>query len=171
MPESVPSDKGAFAPTDALVTLRQFGVDYVCIGGVAAVLQGANYVTFDLDVCPGEEFENLERLSAALRALDARVRVEGIDAGFAFDHSGDSLGRARTWNLKTSAGNLDLCFLPAGTRGYNDLREHADVMEIEGEQVLVASIADIIRSKRAANRDKDQLALPILERMQAELDR
>ncbi|MEY2470644.1 MAG: hypothetical protein QOF21_3342 [Actinomycetota bacterium] len=168
---SVPRGKGEFSPTDALLTLRRFGVDFVCIGGVAAVLQGANYVTFDLDVCPDSSKANLDRLAQALEALGARVRVEGIEDGLPFDHSGESLARARIWNLKTSAGDLDLCFLPAGTSGFDDLSENADPVDIEGEQVLVASIADIIRSKRAANRDKDHLALPILERMQAELDR
>ena len=85
-----------FEPTKAFAVLGEHGVEFVCIGGTAAVMQGANYVTFDLDVCPARNADNLARLSTALRALDARVRVEGIDEGFAFAHDAESLTRATT---------------------------------------------------------------------------
>ena len=158
-----------FEPTRALAVLREHGVEFVCIGGTAAVIQGANYVTFDLDVCPDTAVDNVERLSVALRALDARIRVDGIDDGFAFEHDAASLRRADIWNLQTSAGNLDVCFVPAGTSGYADLQRNADEIDIDGITIEVASLDDIIRSKRAANRDKDRLALPILEALRARL--
>lgn len=158
-----------FQPTLALRVLSEHGVAFVCIGGTAAVLQGANYVTFDLDVCPDSDADNLQRLSAALVALDARVRVDGIEDGFAFSHDGPSLTRAQMWNLATVAGDLDLCFVPAGTSGYKDLVRDADRIELEGQTILVASLDAIIRSKRAANRDKDALALPILEEIRDRL--
>jgi hypothetical protein len=158
-----------FAFTDALRELRVHGVDFVCIGGVAAVLRGANYVTFDLDVCPDPARENLERLSTALRALDARIAVEGVDEGFAFSHDGESLARARVWNLITSKGRLDLVFIPAGTNGFADLVRDAEPLELDGVTALVASLDDLIRSKRAANREKDRQSLPILERLRDEL--
>lgn len=157
-----------FAPTDTLRELRKHAVDFVCIGGVAAVLRGANYVTFDLDVCPDPTRENLERLSTALRALDARIHVDGVDGGFAFAHDGESLARATVWNLVTTAGRLDLVFTPAGTTGFDDLLRDAEALEFDGMTVLVASLDDIIRSKRSAGRDKDQLSLPILERLRDE---
>ena len=160
---------GDFQPELALRVLREHGVDFVCIGGTAAVLQGANYVTFDLDVCPEENADNLTRLSSALSALNARVRVEGIDEGFAFAHDGASLARARMWNLLTDAGDLDICFVPAGTTGYDDLVRAAVPMELDDQTILVASLDDIIRSKRAADRDKDRLALPVLEEIRDRL--
>lgn len=160
-----------FEPTRALAVLAEHEVAFVCIGGTAAVMHGANYITFDLDVCPDPGDENLERLSAALRALDARVRVDGIDDGFDFAHDAHSLARAQTWNLQTNAGNLDICFVPAGTDGFADLRRSAETFDLDGFAVLVASLDDIIRSKRAANRDKDALALPVLEALRDHLRR
>jgi hypothetical protein len=158
-----------FQPALALQVLREHGVDFVCIGGTAAVLQGANYVTFDVDVCPDTAADNLERLSVALSALHARIRVAGIDDGFAFAHDGASLARAEMWNLLTDAGDLDICFVPAGTTGYADLARAAEAMDIDGQTVLVASLDDIIRSKRAVDRDKDRLALPVLEEIRRRL--
>jgi hypothetical protein len=152
----------------ALALLRRHGVDFVCIGGVAAIMNGANYVTVDLDICPDASRDNLNRLSNALAALDARIRVDGIEEGLEFAHDGESLGRARIWNLVTNAGELDLCFVPAGTEGYQDIVRDAWRTEVEDQTVLIASLATVIRSKRAADRPKDRLALPVLEARLAE---
>jgi pantothenate synthetase len=55
-------------------------------------------------------------------------------------------------------------FLPAGTRGYDDLRNGARRERIAGVTVAVAALADVIRSKEAANREKDNMQLPVLRR-------
>lgn len=69
------------------------------------------------------------------------------------------------WTLVTSAGDLDLCFMPAGTRGYDDLRREASRERLgRGLIVTVASLRDVIRSKEAAGRDKDIAQLPLLRR-------
>ena len=69
------------------------------------------------------------------------------------------------WTLTTSAGDLDLCFIPAGTRGYDDLRREASRERLgRGLNVTVASLRDVIRSKEAAGRDKDLAQLPLLRR-------
>jgi hypothetical protein len=75
------------------------------------------------------------------------------------------LSTADTWTLTTSAGDLDLCFAPAGTRGYDDLRRDASREQLgAGLSVAVASLRDVIRSKEAAGRDKDLAQLPLLRR-------
>ena len=69
-------------------------------------------------------------------------------------------------NLTTVAGDLDLAFRPSGTQGYADLEQDAAQIEAaEGTHILVASLADIVRSKEAANREKDRMALPRLRRL------
>jgi predicted nucleotidyltransferase len=68
----------------------------------------------------------------------------------------------------TDHGDLDISFVPNGTHGYADLVRDATEMEIDGVRVSVASLADIIRSKQAANRDKDLRVLPVLRRILAE---
>jgi hypothetical protein len=159
--------EAAFRPEEILEVLARHEVEYVLIGGLAATLHGAAYVTVDLDITPSTHRENLDRLSAALRDLDAKVRsVDAPDeSGLPFDHAGESLARARVWNLTTSAGNLDICVEPAGTSGYEDLRRDAVTIELGGARVKVASLADVVRSKEAAGREKDRLALPMLRRL------
>ena len=74
------------------------------------------------------------------------------------------LSSTESWTLTTRAGDLDLMFLPAGTQGYDDLRRGASRERIAGVTVTVAALADVIRSKEAANREKDSMQLPILRR-------
>jgi hypothetical protein len=68
-------------------------------------------------------------------------------------------------NLRTSRGQLDLTFRPAGTDGYEDLDRTASLHTIGRVQVRVAALAEVIRSKEAAGRRKDFQALPELYRL------
>jgi hypothetical protein len=154
-----------FKPQEILEVLDDHRVRYVLIGGLAAVLHGAAHVTTDVDVVPEEAQKNLERLSAALKELDARIRTTGEPGGVPFDHSAESLARVRVWNLQTSKGDLDITFQPSGTQGYDDLQRHIVTMRVRGIDVPVASLADVIRSKEAAGRARDRAALPGLREL------
>jgi hypothetical protein len=156
-----------FSPQDVFAVLERHRVRYVLIGGLAAVLHGAPHVTTDADIVPELGRENLDRLSAALDELNARVRVAGEPDGIPFDHSAESLSRVPVWNLQTSMGDLDITFQPSGTRGYDDLRRDVVTMEIRGVEVPVASLADVVRSKEAAGRARDRAALPALRELLA----
>src|SRR5207249_972844 len=146
--------------------LARHGVEYVLIGGFAAVTYGAPHITNDLDITPNDDLDNLERLSAALDDLDARVRAdhEGGET-FEFSHDAASIKRQTILNLTTRAGNLDITVVPSGTHGYPDLRRDAVQLNVDGVSVVVASLADVVRSKAAANRPKDRAALPVLRRL------
>jgi hypothetical protein len=159
------ADPRSFDPEAILRILQEHAVDYVLIGGLAASLHGSPYVTTDLDVTPSRDARNLTRLSNALLALDARIRAEDAPEGLPFDISPRTLAHSTTLNLTTRHGDLDLMFEPAGTGGYPDLRRDALQIEIRGTRVIVASLADVIRSKEAAGRTKDQLTLPTLRRL------
>jgi hypothetical protein len=152
-------------PERLLRVLASHRVRYVLIGALAARLQGFPRVTADADITPAPETENLERLAAALRELDARVYTESVPEGLAFDCSAATLARAGIWNLVTSAGRLDIAFTPAGTEGYPDLVEGAVRFDVFGVELLVAGLADIIRSKEAADRPQDRQDVIILREM------
>lgn len=154
-----------FRPQEILAVLDRHDVRYVLIGGMAAILHGAPHLTTDVDIVPEEGRANLERVSAALKELHARIRVTGEKEGVPFDHDAVSLARVRVWNLVTDLGNLDITFVPSGTRGYDDLRRDARTMKVRGIDVPVASLADVIRSKEAADRQRDRAVLPILRAM------
>jgi hypothetical protein len=143
----------------------------VLIGGLAATLYGSPHVTTDVDVTPDTASDNLRRLAKALDDLDARVRTPGEPYGLAFDRSAAMLARVELLNLTTRAGDLDLTFRPQGTDGYQDLSRRAVELVIHGIHVSVAALADIIRSKEAAGREKDRLTLPTLRRLLERLDR
>lgn len=151
-----------FDPEKLLQTLHEHKVQFVLIGALAARLYGFPRLTADADITPSEDRKNLEHLASALRALDAKVYTETIPEGLTFDCSSATLARARIWNLVTNAGRLDLAFEPSGTKGYSDLVKDAERFEAFGIQFLAASLDDIIRSKRAADRPKDREDVAIL---------
>lgn len=153
------------SPEGILAVLAEHGVRHVLIGGFAAVIHGSPYVTVDVDVVPESTEENLRRLSEALRAMHARVWTAAEPEGIAFDHNGRSLAESSVWNLVTDHGRLDITFAPSGTQGYADLSRDAVHLTILGVETDVASLADVIRSKEAAGREKDRLVLPVLRRI------
>ena len=161
MPDVVPFD-----PERLLTTLSRLGVRYVLIGALAARLQGYPRLTADADITPARDTGNLERLASALRELEARIFTDNIPEGLSFDCSAAMLQRASVWNLATSAGRLDLAFVPSGTEGYEDLARGALSFEIGGQRLLVATLADIIRSKEATGRAKDRQDVLLLRELQ-----
>lgn len=156
-----------FDPAPILEALVARRVQFVLIGGFAARLHGSPLPTEDVDVTPEMSTENLTRLSDALRDLGARVRHPDIPEGLPFAHDAASLAGSVFWNLTTAHGDLDLCFTPAGTTGYPTLAAESVRLRISGVDVTVASLADIVRSKDAANRPKDHRALPVLRELLA----
>jgi len=153
-----------FEPGQILRALEAHHVEYVVIGAIAAIAAGAPILTTDLDVTPARSRANLESLALALRDLDAKLRSVHAPAGVPFPIEAEMLATADSWTLSTRAGDVDLMFLPAGTQGYDDLRRGARRERIAGVVVSVAALADVIRSKEAANREKDSMQLPILRR-------
>jgi hypothetical protein len=141
-------------------------VKCVVIGGFAAAAQGSPLLTTDVDVVPDRSRDNYRRLSGALTELEARVRAHGTDP-LPFAHDADSLAAANIWNLTTKFGDLDITVMPSGTRGYDDLVKDSLEITIAGNVVRLASLADIVRSKEAAGRDKDRRALPVLRELVA----
>lgn len=160
---------GPFDPARLLGTLTQHGVEFVLIGGLAGALHGSPAMTNDADICPARTHDNLTRLAAALVELDARIRTESEPQGLTFDRSAEFLAVVELLNLTTIAGDLDVAFTPAGTDGYDDVAQRAVEFEVGAMLVHVASLDDIIHSKRTAGRPKDVATLPILEALRDEL--
>ena len=160
---------GDFRPDAILAVLHDHDVRYVLIGGFAAVLRGSAVPTYDVDIVPEPSAENLARLSAAMRDLDARVRVDGMPGGLAFDHDADTLAQVSVLNLVTSAGDLDVAMRPTGLSDFAVWDRNAIDIVVLGVQTRLAALDDVIRSKEAAGRDKDLLALPMLRALSARL--
>ena len=161
------ADSGTdFDARPILTVLAQHRVEYVMVGGYAARLHGSERPTSDVDVAPKTTGENLDRLAAALRDLDARIRTENEPEGLPFAATGESLKHYTTLNLQTPHGDLDLTMKPAAfDRGYDDLVARSVYKPIGEVQVRVAALDDVIRSKETAGRPKDLRALPELLRL------
>ena len=161
-----------FDPVRICLILREEDVEFVVLGGFAAVVRGSSLPTKDINVIPSRDRTNLDRLGRALTRMNAMIRISGdpvptkIDGGFL-------ASMPHMLNLVTDFGEMDITFTPAGSVGdFEGWRRGATSEEIEdGLMVLVASLDDIIDSKRVANRPKDQMALPYLESLRDEIRR
>lgn len=154
-----------FAPEKILDVLSEHRVDFVVIGGYAALLHGARRPTRDVDVTPERSKENLGRLAAALESLDAEIRVDGLEEGLPFSTDATALAGMAMLNLTTRYGDLDISMTPDGTGGYEDLVRGARRVRVGDSAPQVASLDDVIRSKESASRPKDAEALPELRRL------
>lgn len=143
-----------------LTTLATGDVEFIVVGMLAAVAQGAPVTTHDLDIVHRRTPANVARLVDLLvNKLDARYRgpndvlrpTEEILAG-----PGPSL-------LKTNVGPLDVLGAIEGGRDYDALLPKSHQIEISGHPVFVLGLATLIELKRASTRLKDQPVLPVLE--------
>jgi hypothetical protein len=153
-----------FDPVAICRILSEESVDYVVVGGFASVILGSPLPTEDIDVLPDRTDENLARLAAALKRMNARIRT-GSDPVAAPLDAAFLANMPFMLNLVTDHGIVDLTFDPSGPlRGFSEWNADASNEEIaDGLTIRVAAIDDIIASKKAADREKDRRALPYLE--------
>lgn len=151
-----------FRPRGLLEHLAGHGVDFVVVGGIAATLYGSERNTFDLDICPAQDGDNLDALGKALIEIDARLR--DIEEDLPFVPDGRSLAGIEILTLSTSLGALDILVRPHGSPPYAALRRRATALDLGGgAPVLVASIDDLIAMKRESDRPKDRDDIERLE--------
>ena len=162
------ADAADFQPEGVIRLLGRHGVEYVLIGGLAAITHGAPLVTRDVDLCYARDRQNLERLVEALGEVHADLR--GAEPGLPFLLDARTLARGDAFTFTTDIGWIDIMATPAGTTGYDELARTADEYTLFGHRVLVASLDDLIRMKRAAGRPKDLLAVEELGALLEEID-
>jgi hypothetical protein len=159
-------------PGALLEAFVRHGVEFVAVGGFAALLYGAERTTKDIDLCVRWSNDNLERVAAALRELRARLKVESyvevpIDAAL--------LGRMEVATWRTRSGDVDVLLgIPRDAKWklvrYEELRERGTVIAIGELAIPIAALDDIIRSKEIADRPADREALPELRRLRDALE-
>lgn len=121
--------EGADRPLDLgelIAVLARHGVEYLVIGGVATQVHGHRRTTMDLDLTPDSSPENLRRLGTALAELGSRPH-----------------------------GQVRIHEEPKGAHGFAEMRERALVVDLDGNEVAIVSLDDLIRMKRAAGRPAD----------------
>jgi hypothetical protein len=158
-----------FDPIRALETLVRHKVRFVVIGGFAGRLWGSPTLTNDLDICYARDRKNLRALGAALLELEASLR--GAPDGLPFRPDAETLAAGDHFTFATNAGNLDCLGTPDGSRGFADLIAGAKPMKLDGVEVPVASVDDLIRLKRAAGRPKDLIEVEVLGALREEMEK
>lgn len=162
---------GVFDPRQILRVLAEHEIEFVVVGGVAVQTHGYLRPTQDLDVIPRPNLVNLSRLGEALAELGARV----WRARRAVDVTDPQLlKRTPLVPLMTDHGRLDLVNIGLTTgapAGYDELREAALEVELDGHTVAIAGLDDLIRMKRAAGREQDLADIGALTRSDEELER
>ncbi len=149
-------------------TLAEFGVRFVVVGGYALDVQSYDigYRTEDIDMAIAGTAENFDALSAALKALNAEIRISHQEQ-IPFDHTGETLRTKTLWNLVCDHGRFDVATRYSPDMTYDDFaaNSHPVTIVVDGEHHVIqaADVHDIMRSKRAANRVKDRGALDLLE--------
>lgn len=137
--------------------LEAVHLDAVLIGNAAAALQGAPVTTVDLDFMFRKTPGNLKKLKTIAGRLGAIVLRPFYPV-------------SQLYRVMREDDGLQVDFMATihGIRSYEGLRARASTVTIEGVPLRVASLADIIQSKRAANRARDRAVLELLERAQEE---
>jgi hypothetical protein len=137
-------------------------VEFLIVGGVAAVLQGAPINTFDLDVVHSTDPANVSRVMAALEELDAIYRAQ---PDLRLRPNASHLSSAGHQLLITRLGPLDLLGSIGKGRAYPDLLIHTTEMKAGPSlSVRVLDLETQIAIKEEVGGEKDRAALPILRR-------
>jgi predicted nucleotidyltransferase len=146
---------------EILKVLIRHEVDFILVGGVAAILEGAPISTFDLDVMVCPTPEDRKRLLEALRELNARY----LDpAGRQIFPDQTKLETLRLQRLLTDFGPLDVLETIGDGLKYSDLLSETREYEVGDLSLRALRLEAIILSKEQAGRDKDLAVLPILRR-------
>lgn len=143
-----------------LAELVDAGVEFVVIGGCAAVMQDAAIVTFDLDIVHRRTPENADRLLAVLDRIDGHFRPDFAGRRIKPKQS-DLLGHGHIL-LQTKHGKFDALCEITNQRGYEELLPHTREVEDSGLRLRVLGLPMLIQVKTEAGRPKDLAAIPQL---------
>lgn len=146
---------------ELLRVLVEADVEFLFIGGVAAVAHGSARTTQDLDILYSRSPENLQRLVAALAPHKPYLR--GAPPGLPFRWDLATLRAGLNFTLVTDLGWIDLLGEITGGGSYAALFEHTVPIELYGVHCRVLDLPALIQSKRATGRPKDFEAVAELE--------
>jgi hypothetical protein len=142
-----------------LELLDEHGVEFIVVGGVAAVLHGAPVTTFDIDTLVKVDADNADRLLAALKALDAHYREHSE----AVRPTKEDVLAGGHLLLMTNSGPLDVLGFISQGRRYEDVTNATTTIPVGELPLRVLSLEALIEEKRALGRDKDLAVVRLLE--------
>lgn len=155
--------------TDFATLLRRLvsaRVEFILVGGAAAIAHGAARLTMDLDIVYQRSGPNIERLVRALE--DAKPYPRGAPAGLPFRFDEATLQRGLNFTLTSDWGDIDLLGDITGGGGYTELAPYSIELETFGVKCRCLGLERLIKVKRAAGRAKDFEIIAELEALRDE---
>jgi predicted nucleotidyltransferase len=147
-----------------LQRLADSGLEFVIVGGYAAVTHGSSLVTRDLDICLDLSNETVEKLRAVLAQWNPKHRMTPQRLSFL---EFPKTGPVQNLYLQTDAGVIDILSSIPGVGDFR-LKTKAEDFEIDGRVYHVISLEDLIVAKETMGREKDLLAAKELRAIAAE---
>lgn len=142
--------------------LYEARVEFIVVGGLAALINGAAVYTYDADVVHSRDPANLARLLPVLERLDAIYRIQP-DRRLRPTES--HLASPGHQNLVTRYGAVDFLGTIGRNLGYQELLPHSEEIDIgEGVRVRVLDLETLIAIKEELGGEKDRAVLPVLRR-------
>ena len=162
----------AFDPARALTSLVSHGVNFVTVGGLAAMTWGADTRMMPvLEICCERSTPNQLALADALNELEASVRGALPDETAKLNIAA-TIETHDVLRLNTKAGAIDCVSTPSGTHGYSDLiRNAVNVALADGLIVRIASLDDLLRIARTGDTPYDKVNVEILSAVKEERDK
>jgi predicted nucleotidyltransferase len=154
------SEETRFDETLKLLTRHE--VEFIVVGGVAAVLEGSPVLTFDLDIVYNTSESNSDRLAAALVEINARYKDP---AGRHIVPDVPRLLTMRLHLLETDLGPLDVLRAVGDGLGYEELLARSVVHDLDDFSIRAIDLETLIEAKEYANRPKDHHHLLFLRQL------
>ena len=145
-----------------LKLLLESKIDFVLIGGYAAVLHGSSQVTQDIDICAVISDVNLEALRMTLRDLDPKHRMNPNFQPSLMDYPAKGQ-KIDNYYLRTKSGILDIIQEVRPIGSFERVKENAITVSLFGHPCKVISLDDLIEVKKSMTRPKDKVTLDELE--------
>jgi hypothetical protein len=153
--------------SDVLEGLLEAGVDFILVGGLAAVIQGAPVTTMDVDIVHSQSPANIARLLAFLKTVDAVQRR--LDEKLIEPKERDLAGKGHVL-LTTRIGPLDVLAVIEGGRSYENLVDHTVEIGFRGHTLRVLDLKTLIELKKTSTDPKDKQRLPVLQETLRQLE-
>lgn len=137
-------------------------LDFLIIGGFAAVVHGSSHVTKDLDITMLMTEENINRLRLSLKDLKPLHRMNPTYKP-SFLEEPKNISDLKNIYLETSAGILDVVTLDHTLGSFEDLKSRAEIVSLFGYDCRILSLDDLISVKEKMSRPKDLIVLDELK--------
>jgi hypothetical protein len=140
--------------------LLEADIKFILVGGLAAVVQGAPVTTMDVDIVHKRSSENISKLYAFLKSIDATYRRPD---GKVIGPNEEDISGLGHFLFTTRLGPLDvLAFIEQG-KAYQDLLEHTVEINFRGHIIRVLNLKTLVELKKTSRDPKDKQRLMVLE--------